>query len=362
VLLLLAALAMQAAGPSAAYVEAVERYRRGDTDVAGEEWPARRAEREVAGLERLRSRAEGCRDCEARARFASFPFEAAVMLHTDRDVRSREGLDEREEVDPGVAPELAAAQRIAAMIPDDDRRRRFERPWFQAAVLHLLKRGQWLLAAEYATAGLRRYPDDAHLLLARGAVREAQVTLAVRRRAARTVLELTQLPRGSGGRDLTDIGRALLQAEADFRRALRAEPGLLEAQVRIGRVLHLQGEPAKAVVELRQAVATPGGDARVRYLAWLFLGAAEEAVGRADEGMRAYRQALAVIPDGQAAVVGLSHSLHRLGERGPSRDVLLPSSFAPGRAAVRDPWWDYRWGEAHELEDRLHALRRQAWR
>src|SRR6186713_917336 len=159
---LLVATVTEAADPSA-YRDAIERYRRGDRYVAGETaWTAHVSD-DIGQLKRLPAE--------------SFPFEAAAMLHTDRDIQEREAAEQAEEVAPDTAPHLDAARQILALIRDDERRRAFERPWFLAVTLHLYRRGQWSLALHYVDAALRRYEDDPLLLLTRGSLIESQIAL-----------------------------------------------------------------------------------------------------------------------------------------------------------------------------------------
>jgi tetratricopeptide (TPR) repeat protein len=342
----------EAAGTSALYLEAVERYRRGDRDVISDDtWPSRMRE-ELAALKRLQAQALNCGECPERALADSFPFEAAAMLHTERDIYEREGFSEEEVVAPGTAPHLDAAREVLALIPDDARRGRFEHPWSLTVTLYLHLRGQWPLARQYVNWALRRYPEDPRLLLARGSLLESQAAVATN--------ALPGIP-GRDGRAWEDVGAAsvrLREAEESYRRALRAAPDLVEARVRIGRVLHLMGRPGQAAEELAKVVATRDVDPRLRHLAWLFLGAAHEAEGRPADAVTAYREAIALSPDSQVACVALSHALHGKGERTASRKVLQ-GAVGPTRRTEWEPWGSYRWGQAHEFAGRLEALRHE---
>jgi tetratricopeptide (TPR) repeat protein len=320
--LLALAAAGQAESPSPTLLEAVERYRRGDRLVVREAWSIERLRRDIADLKRLRH-------------LESFPFEAAAMLYTDRDVEERNSGPGLEVVSPQPAPLLDAARQILELIPDPERRWRFERPWLLAVALHLYQRGQWPLALRHMDLGLQRYPEDPLFLLARGSLLETQ-----------------------GAQDREQW----LQAESCYRRALTADPSLLEARVRLGHLLHRMGQPQKALPELEAVIAAPDADSRVRYLAWLFLGALREAEGRPRDAVPAYQAAIGLLPDSQAAYVALSHAFHRLGERAASREALRETMARAGRRHDWDPWWFYPWGRSHEAEARLEALRRQAVR
>ncbi len=339
----------QAEGSSPALLEAVERYRRGDPDVVREAWPVERLRQDLAELKRWPRR-------------ASFPFEAAAMLYTDRDVEERNARGDPEEVLSEPAPLLDAARQILEMIPDAERRRRFDRPWLLAVALHLYQRGQWPLALRYLDLGLQRYPDDARFLLARGSLLETQAVQDLPLVSLAELAAPTQSRHEAAWQQAGASRDQLLQAESCYRRAFTADPGLLEARVRLGHVLHRRGQSEKAVPELEGVVAAPDADPHVRYLAWLFLGAIREAEGRPRDAVPAYQAAIRLLPDSQAPYVALSHAFHRLGERAPSREALRESIGRAGRRHDWDPWWVYPWGQSHEADARLDALRQQALR
>ena len=345
----LAAAVQAQEGPSPALLEAVERYRRGDPDLVREAWPAGRLRQDIAELKRWPRR-------------ASFPFEAAAMLYTDRDVEERNARGDPEEVPSEPAPLLDAARQILELIPDPERRRRFDRPWLLAVALHLYRRGQWPLALRYMDLGLHHYPEDPRLLLARGSLLETQAAQDLQLLSLADLAAPTQSRHAAGWQRAGGIRDQLLQAESCYRRALTADAGLLDARVRLGHVLHRLGQSEKAVPELESVVAAEDADPRVRHLAWLFLGAIREAEGRPRSAVPAYQAAIRELPDSQTPYVALSHAFHRLGERAPSREALREGISRGGRRHERDPWLGYPWGQSHEAEARLLALRQQAVR
>ena len=345
--MLLLATVAEAAGPSATYRDAIERYRRGDRYVAGETAWTERVSDEIGQLKRLP--AEG------------FPYEAAAMLHTDRDIYERDAAEQAEEVAPDTAPQLDAARQILALIRDDERRRAFERPWFLAVALHLYRRGQWPLALHYLDVALRLYADDPLLLLARGSLIESQTALDLPPALA-DVLVMTPSREAGALRRWAEHQARLRDAEATYRRALRVMPDLVEARVRLGRVMYQRGDASQGAEELAAAAAHPQADQATRYLAWLFLGAAREAEKRPPEAVEAYRAAVALYPESTVAAVALSHALHEAGERGAAQDVLRTALSGGRRRRDWDAWWSYRWGRSHEVEARLAALRERAMR
>jgi tetratricopeptide (TPR) repeat protein len=341
---------------------AVERYRRGDRDLVREPWPVERVHRDIADLRRQQRRSSTCGECEERRTFETFPFEAAAMLLTERDVEERNSSAGPEETPSLPAPLLDAARQILELIPDPERRRRFERPWILAVALHLFQRGQWPLALRYMDLGLQRYPEDPRFLLARGSLLETQGTLGLRAASSADLVAAATSHRDVVSKRAAWSRGEMAQAESCYRRALAADPGLLEARVRLGRVLHSMGRPEKAVPELEGVIADPEADPHARYLAWLFLGAIREAAGRPKDAVPAYQAAIRLLPDSQAAYVALSHAFHRLGERAASLQALRETLGRAGRRSDWDPWWVYSWGQSHEVVGRLEALRQEAVR
>src|SRR5207247_3381688 len=199
------AAAARAEGPSPVLLEAVERYRGGDPDVVREAWPVERLRQDIAELKRWPRR-------------ASFPFEAAAMLYTDRDVEERNARGDPEEVPSEPAPLLDAARQILELIPDPERRRRFDRPWLLAVALHLYRRGQWPLALRYMDLGLQRYPEDPRLLLARGSLLETQAAQDLQLVALANLAAPTRT-RSEAALQQGAIRGELLQAESSYRRA-----------------------------------------------------------------------------------------------------------------------------------------------
>ncbi len=329
---------------STAFLKAIERYRRGYRDVVREKWSMEQLRKDIANLKRLQQRSATCEKCEERRYLESFPFEAAVMLQTDRDVEERKSHPALEEVPSLPAPLLEAARQMLEQIPDPERRHRFERPWLLAVALHLYQRGQWPTALRYMDLGLERYPEDPRLWLARGSILEAQGAETLETVSTADRAAATQSRREAAWRQVAASREQMKQAENCYRRAL----------------MYRMGQTEKAVPELEGIIAERDADVHVRYLAWLFLGAIREAAGRPRDAVTAYQAAISVLPDSQAAYIALSHAHHRLGELAASREPLREAIVRGGRRHDWDPWWVYPWGQSDEAEGRLEALRQQA--
>lgn len=78
------------------------------------------------------------------------------------------------------------------------------------------------------------------------------------------------------------------EARAAYERALALDPGLADAHVNLGRLLHEQGQPAEAATHYRQALLATGRSAVAAYN----LGVALEDLKRPAEAIAAYCRAL----------------------------------------------------------------------
>jgi tetratricopeptide (TPR) repeat protein len=172
-------------------------------------------------------------------------------------------------------------------------------------------------------------PEQAELLVMAGALHE---------------LLATPMPDAAGmPRALRQLapGDHLRQAETFFRQALRQAPGLVEARIRLARVLGELGRHAEGRKELER-VEVVRGDLRLAYLACLFRGQQEEALGDAAAASTAYRGALTIVPGARSALLALSHLARSGGHRAIAVEYLQRAlEPPPARARRDDPWRDY---------------------
>ena len=103
----------------------------------------------------------------------------------------------------------------------------------------------------------------------------------------------------------------LERAREAYQRALELDPGLPDAHVNVGRLLHLGGEPGRAEFHYREAVRLAPDDPTPHFN----LGVLLEEVGRRDEAVHAYRQAVLRDPDFADAHCNLALLLESLGRR-----------------------------------------------
>lgn len=331
-----------ASGERAAAVAALLTWRPGDLD------------RQVRALQQS-SPGTACPSCPDR--IGSLPLKAAVMLHADRDILEHPRTESPEHPRPCPGDHARRAGQIAAILAERDGTRDFARRFFLAVA----NRSQWDFcldaAQQWARDGLERFPRDPSLLLALGAALEEKATLGPVPDQAARIFPLRR-PRGvsdpSGERALW-----YRNAERALAEAVRADPDLFEARIRLGRVRWRLGLDDSARQTLEEALRR-GGAPPLPYLGQLFLGQVLERAGRANDAARAFQEALAFEPQSQAAAVALSHVLLSSGDGLGARRVLEEALGHAGRRPERDPYWDYPSSNAATADLALQALRLEA--
>jgi tetratricopeptide (TPR) repeat protein len=195
------------------------------------------------------------------------------------------------------------------------------------------------------------FPADPDILFLSACQHEAYAGVPIQ-----TAVRSAILPTGV----TLDVGSErveLREAEGLFRRVLEIKPDYAEARLRYGRVLGGLGKHAEAAAELRRAVAGLA-DRQMLYLAELFLGGEEEALGNRDSARLAYQQAADLSPMAQSPLVALSQLARRSGDRaGALREIGRLFAFQDDdRGPQDDPWWWYYVVQARNAEELLESM------
>jgi len=121
-------------------------------------------------------------------------------------------------------------------------------------------------------------------------------------------------------------------------------------------VLLGRGLAQEAAGELRQVVA-PAGEPGLQYFTAMFLGAAEEALGRFDDARDAYARAAIVFPAAQSPYLALSALATRRGDRATALKETQRLFDLPALVLrPDDPWWNYRVTQARNVDGLLERL------
>jgi len=198
------------------------------------------------------------------------------------------------------------------------------RDWHLATILTFTRFRELGRISVLADAAARRYPRDADIQMAAGAVDELRV-----------------------GFDPGTSTRLLLFSAADrYRAAVEANPASYEAVLRLGRVRTLQGQHDAGASRF-DAVLKADADVRLRYLAHLFLGAEMERRGRPADAIAHYQAAVSSLPDTQSARTALAFALAQA-RRADEARAVAEAGLRPGlpREPLDDPFWAYQFGPA----------------
>ena len=225
--------------------------------------------------------------------------------------------------------------------------------WFRAIGAQFAKERNHAASMPHFARARRMAPDAAEVLFGEACLQESLGSPP-----EQAYVRTTILPNGTQFQGMESAQAHFRRAESLFRRAVAADPGLIEARLRLGRVLAQQGRYEAALGELAQVVAAPP-DRRLGYYAHLFIGDATQALGRLDEAQAAYRTAIELYPHTQSARIGLGAALRAAGDRSAALGAILPTLNEPvmSRDGTDDPWWNYYEGDAANLAALLEGLR-----
>jgi VWFA-related protein len=325
----------------------VDRYRKGDVEgsvKARTDLPFARVTAEVDRLAHLRTSAS--RASSKEPPWSDAEVQAAALLHLDAAIAEAGRGDAIT-----AARELETGERLATLVDDPARRSRFHREWAMGASAFYRSRYDAVTARTILERACAATGDDMELLLERAVITE---TLGGR------AFSGSGTPRLSAAEAGVAVAGDLPKAEALYRQVLVTAPGQVEARLRLGRTLFLEGRHAEAITELdRLLLGRPStGEA---HLAHLFAGAALEASGDTAGARDRYDKALVLSPRSRVAVMASARLLARTAKEGEARNQLFQlASRVDEPAPTDEPWWRYRlggFGEDAAFEDRMTRLR-----
>ena len=322
------------------YAEMVRLYAAGDSTAALAHlraWPENRIREHIEGLKDAVVSIRKCPGCPTRLAFSRFPVRAALLLHADLEAQQQLSPPESEQIPVcGSGPQAEALEHLASILllidPDAG-------SFVKRAFLGMSGQAMWSHcfgeAAGWARSGLRHFPKDPSLLLADGVAVEARAVFTMAPAPATMgVTPATRRKREALKAELRDLGE---RARQSFEAALSADPNLVEARLRLGRVLWRLGraEPARAALE---EVLAKHAEAPQQYLAHLFLGRILEDRGELAAAEEHYLVALAMQPLSEIAAVALSHARFLQGDVEGARDRLRAGLEAVRARRDFDPW------------------------
>ena len=239
----------------------------------------------------------------------------------------------------------------------------FVSAWYHATTAYMFARGLYGDATPHLHHASIILPDDALAAFDRGCY--AEILGLPMHQALIPDASVGQRARGAGVPTWTtppweptiripEAAATNAEAERLFRRAISIDPSLVEARVRLARLLDLRNRHEEAAAELNTALAAAPPDI-VAFYAHLFAGRAAQSMGRIDDASRQYRDAREIFPDAQSALLAASQ-VSLLGADATA--ALAPIAHLGARSAkfTADPWWAYHLAAGRDAEGLLKAL------
>jgi len=254
--------------------------------------------------------------------------QTALLLHTELALLlRRHGRGERADRHLDIARSLVEGEAHATL----------RREWLLATALAHQERAFPAQALALYTECARDFPDGGEAWLGAGTLQERYAFL----------------PEGFVSGNLSLPPRtAARAAERSYREALRAQPELTEARLRLARVLQKTDRGDEAVLELERVLES-SDDPALCALAHLFRGEIAEARGDLGGATEHYRGALAAAPELQVAALALAETLYRRYGRQAAVEALVP---ALDRTGTPSPWLSYRLGPMRLSATPLHEM------
>jgi tetratricopeptide (TPR) repeat protein len=353
------AFAQKAAEPQSEYWEMVRLYASGEHAAALAQlggWTGERVRQRSSELSDAVVSIRKCAACPTRLAYSRFPLKAAILLHADRELQEQFAAPVSEQLTPcGIGAHATIVEHLGAILllidPEGDA---FLKPVYLAMAHQALWSHCPTESQLWARAGLKWFPRDGPLLLAFGVGIEsiAFFTLAP---APRTIDAPSAVLR------LRDAAATRLRTQWEnarraFEDTLAAAPDLVEARLRLGRVLWRLGKIDEAEASLDAVLANPA-EASLQYLAHLFLGRVLEDRKKWPEAEEHYRTALALQPRSETAAVALSHVRFLEGDTESSQQILRQGLEAARGRSDFDPWVPYIVIQTPDGEKILAGLR-----
>ena len=207
----------------------------------------------------------------------------------------------------------------------------FARDWYLLLVAVQHGRADVGWSRAYLEEALKSFPKDPHLTLALGSNHEMLSDLSA---GYVDLLRRLWPVSPAGGVDAEDELREAIRC---MEQAVALAPKLVEARLRLGRLLYRRGELDRAAKELEAARQLASQD-ELRYLALVFSGMVEAARGSYERADGFYTDALRLLPTGQAAAIAKAETAYlrgRVGEAAATVQATLQQTKKD------DPWWGY---------------------
>jgi tetratricopeptide (TPR) repeat protein len=239
--------------------------------------------------------------------------------------------------------------------------------WYHTTAAVMLQKGWYAEVSSHLAHAAKTLPDDPQILFDRATYAEIQglpVHQVLLSDDDLVALRRQRFGRPSLGAAGTQRAVALGipppevandEAERLFRRTLVADPSFVEARVRLGRLLNERKRYEEAARELDTALAAKPTGA-VAFYARLFAGRTAQALGRLADAAGHYREADALFPGAQSALLAQSQMALLSADVAAALAPIRRIERLMSRVAPEDPWWFYHLAAGREADALLRAM------
>lgn len=249
----------------------------------------------------------------------------------------------------------------------------FAATWYHAHAAYLMRVQQFGEVSSHLDRAAQLFPLDARIQFDLGALSELlglprsrlvlddpQAQHALGSTSGQRLIADPRLLQSAGLLNFTRAGSiptreaANAEAELRYRRALELDKTIVEARIRLGRLVTLRARYTDALKELDAAIAAKPAPVLLFY-ANLFAGRAARGAGQSERAAVYFTRALELYPDAQSALLGASQvALVRADLAGAlARVQRLETAM---QSHPYDPWWDYHLGAGRQHEVLLRAM------
>jgi hypothetical protein len=233
--------------------------------------------------------------------------------------------------------------------------------WYHAAAAYMFSTGNLGEVGPHLDRAAHVLPEDKWILFDRGC--RAEMLGLERSQELRPDPKVSQpqpLIKRTGfpfDAKIPDAKTTDRDAENLFRHALDVDATVVEARVRLARLLEIRGVYPEADADLAQAIATNPPPV-LSYFAELLASRAARALGQLDAAVGHADAALKLFPDAQSGLIAKSQiGVLRADLDGALAAVRHLSAPITGPREEADPWWLYQFGSGRESAMLLANLR-----
>ncbi len=243
--------------------------------------------------------------------------------------------------------------------------RAFVTRWYHATAAFMFRNGLYSDAPMHLERAATMLGDDPLVLFDRACLAEIHGLpvvqnvlteadiITLRRREARRLERGGEVPNVFG---IPLVETTNSEAERLFRQTLSVDPSLVEARVRLARLLLVRGRDREAL-DASAAALRANPERTVQFYAHMMAGRASRRLGRDEASAAHFSNAIALFPNAQSARIAASHLSMMRADGDAVLAALDPLSRRDDDPPFdRDPWWSYRWCAGRDADALLAAM------